>query len=214
MNLKLKVCGMRDSANIQELAELGPDYMGFIFYDKSKRFIGEILNSETLKNLPKRIKKVGVFVDHDISQLEEIVLKYELDAVQLHGIESPQYCEQLKGFNIDIIKAFSIDENFDFSILNSYVGKVDFFLFDTKGQQHGGNGITFDWELLNNYILNIPYFLAGGIDLDQIEEIKKLTNQNLYSLDINSKFEIEPALKNISKIKQFKAQIDILNKVQ
>lgn len=213
MNLKLKVCGMRESVNILELSKLKIDYIGFIFYSKSKRFVDGRLNVETLSELPKNLKKIGVFVDEDLDYVKLQIQKFDLNGVQLHGNESPEYCQSLRNLNLEIIKAFSLDENFEFNELNEYQNNVDFFLFDTKGKEHGGNGVSFDWSMLSKYTIDKPYFLAGGIDLQHINDIVNLNDNKLYAVDINSKFEIEPGLKNITKIKQFKAQIDILNKV-
>lgn len=199
--MKIKVCGMRDTANLAELLELKPDFIGFIFYDKSPRFVGEILDEEFVKNIPKPIKKVGVFVNANPDFILRNVKKYDLQFVQLHGNETPDFCRTLKMRGANIIKAFSVDENFNFATLNNYKPHCDFFLFDAKGTQPGGNGITFNWEVLKRYDNDKPFFLSGGLSLENIEEVSKLENP-IFGLDVNSKFETEPALKDIEKLKQ------------
>jgi len=200
----IKICGMKYPDNMLEVGSLLPDYMGFIFWPKSARYFeGE------LPELPKSIKKTGVFVNESIPIIEAKITKYNLQAVQLHGQESVEFCSELKskfGISIEIIKVFSADENFDFSILKSYESVCDYFLFDTKGKLPGGNGTTFDWKILEKYPSTKPFFLSGGIgiaELDSIKEISK-TNLPLYAIDINSKFEIEPGLKNIERLKDLK----------
>ncbi|WP_246029471.1 phosphoribosylanthranilate isomerase [Pedobacter nototheniae] len=202
--LKLKVCGMRLAANIVAVAELQPDYMGFIFYEKSPRFISDV-SAELIKYIPAEIKTTGVFVDEDIEKVKQKVASYNLKAVQLHGNESVDYCNELHtAFNgLEIIKAFGVDDDFDFSITIPYENSVDYFLFDTKTKAHGGSGKTFSWRLLDQYKGNKPYFLSGGIDLEHTNDLKNIRDSRLYALDINSKFELEPGLKNADKIKKF-----------
>lgn len=202
--MKFKVCGMRDAENIKALAALNPDFMGFIFYDKSPRFVGDMLSIELLQQLPKSIKKVGVFVNATESFIMQSVRKYGLDYVQLHGKEMPDFCKNLRLKGINIIKAFSVDENFMFSMLNNYKPHVDFFLFDTKTKtgEEGGTGIKFDWNILKKYDNEKPFLLAGGIDLDNINDLEQLSGMNIYAIDVNSKFELAPAMKDINKIRQ------------
>ncbi|NMH87891.1 phosphoribosylanthranilate isomerase [Flavivirga algicola] len=216
--MKLKVCGMKYKDNITQIANLQPDYLGFIFYKKSARHF----NSHIPK-LPESIKKVGVFVDESLEYIIEQIDKHQLQAVQLHGKESPEYCLELKQFfkersnkntrpiQIEIIKVFSIKDEFNFEILKPYEGVCDYFLFDTKGKLPGGNGYTFDWSVLNDYPSTKPFFLSGGIGLDQIEDIKKFKHSEAskycYALDVNSKFEIEPGLKSIEKLNEFKQSL-------
>jgi phosphoribosylanthranilate isomerase len=198
--LKLKVCGMRDAENIRQLADLNPDYIGFIFYPKSKRYV-DFIDEVVLDALPESIKKTGVFVNEDFDVVVEKVKRFKLDAVQLHGNESPAYCAKLRDSKLQVIKAFGIDSEFDFIELNDYKDVVDYFLFDTKTDQHGGSGKTFDWNILSGYNLQIPYFLSGGLSLEHLAEIKKIDDSRLYALDLNSKFELEPGLKDIGKLK-------------
>ncbi len=200
--MKLKVCGMKYEANIRAIAELKPDYLGFIFYSKSKRnFDGEI------PVLSKDIKKTGVFVNETVDSVIHLIEEYQLQAVQLHGDESVSYIEELKSKNIEveIIKVFGIKDSFDFSTLKDYQSVVDYFLFDTKGKERGGNGVKFDWSVLKEYPYKTPIFLSGGIGLEDIEEIKKIktTGLPIHAIDVNSKFEIEPGLKNIEDIQRF-----------
>ena len=202
--LKLKVCGMRLAANIAAVADLQPDYLGFIFYDKSPRLISDV-SAELIKYIPSEIKTVGVFVNEAIEKVKEKVSTLKLKAVQLHGSESPEYCAGLKTSfpAVEVIKAFGIDEDFDFAVLAAYLDVADYFLFDTKSKAHGGSGKTFNWSVLDRYIYNKPYFLSGGIDLEHATAIKNISDDRLYALDINSRFETEPGLKDAGKIKEF-----------
>ena len=199
--MKIKVCGMRDKENISGLLALKPDYIGFIFYDKSKRVVTDFPQME----IPSSVKKVGVFVNETIQEIIEKVNKHALDFVQLHGNETSEYCEKLASKNIKIIKAFSVDENFDFSAIKSFEKCVSLFLFDTKGNNYGGNGVKFNWDLLQNYKGKIPFLLSGGINKNDADEIKKMKHLAFLGIDINSGFELEPGLKNIKEIKEFKS---------
>ncbi|MDY0906453.1 phosphoribosylanthranilate isomerase [Pedobacter sp. CFBP9032] len=201
---KLKVCGMKLAANIAAVAALRPDYLGFIFYDKSPRLISDV-SAELIKYIPAEIKTVGVFVDEELDVVKKKINLYQLKAVQLHGSESPGYCAALQSISgeIEVIKAFGIDEDFDFNVLKEYMDAVDFFLFDTKTKAHGGSGKTFDWKMLDDYKLDKPYFLSGGIDLQHAAAIKQIKDSKLYALDINSRFEVEPGVKDVEKVKAF-----------
>ena len=203
IKMKIKVCGMGESENISELMTLKPDFIGFIFYNQSKRFVADFPQIE----IPSSIKKVGVFVNETIEEIVEKATQFELDFVQLHGNETADYCEELSTKNIKIIKAFSVDENFDFSATKPFEKHVPLFLFDTKGKNYGGNGLKFNWELLQNYAGNTPFLLSGGINKNDSEEIKKFKHPGFLGIDINSGFELEPALKNISEIKEFKSSL-------
>lgn len=201
---KLKVCGMKLAANIAAVAALRPDYLGFIFYDKSPRLISDV-SAELIKYIPAEIKTVGVFVDEELDVVKKKINLYQLKAVQLHGSESPGYCAALKSIfgEIEVIKAFGVDEDFDFNVLKEYMDAVDFFLFDTKTKAHGGSGKTFDWKILDDYKLDKSYFLSGGIDLQHAAAIKQIEDSKLYALDINSRFEVEPGVKDVEKVKAF-----------
>jgi phosphoribosylanthranilate isomerase len=176
--------------------------MGFIFYEKSSRFVGEGLDEELLKSFPFTTRKVGVFVNSTASYILEMYKKYKLDYVQLHGEELPDFCKNLKHKGVNVIKAFSIDTDFNFGKLQNYKPYCDFFLFDTKGEQRGGNGKSFDWNILDKYDNEKPFFLAGGIDLENVHNALKITDLKIHSLDVNSKFEISPALKNIDMLEE------------
>ena len=208
--VKLKICGMRDSGNIEEVVSLEPDYMGFIFYKKSKRFVAE-LDPATLSTMPENIGRVGVFVNHDLKEVVQLAEKFSLNLLQLHGNESAAYVTELKqlleGSSIKLMKAFGIDENFDFAVLNEYESEVDYFLFDTQTPDHGGSGKLFNWKLLNGYTLDKPYFLSGGIGLESVEALKTIDDKRLFAIDVNSKFETEPGIKDIIKLKEFKRQL-------
>ena len=207
MNVKLKICGMRDPANIAEVIALHPDYMGFIFYDKSPRYVGESLE---LPVIPQSIKKVGVFVNERTETVTRTARDYKLDFVQLHGTETPEQCETLKDEGIEVIKAFSVDENFDFNTINSFKEHVQYFLFDTKGNYFGGNAKTFDWSLLQKYDQSVPFFLSGGISPENVSTLKELGNLNIHAVDVNSGVETAPGVKDVNKIKKLKRVIDSL----
>jgi phosphoribosylanthranilate isomerase len=193
--MKIKICGMKYPENILEVSQLLPDYLGFIFYEKSSRFF-----DCEIPEVPKSIKKVGVFVNAGFEEINSKIKKYDLDLIQLHGNETPELCEKLKQDKIEIIKVFSIDDDFDFEVLKEYENFCDYFLFDTKGKLHGGNGITFNWQILEKYKSLKPLFLSGGIGIEEIEKIKIL-NLPIFAIDVNSKFEIEPGLKNVTMCK-------------
>ena len=199
--VQLKICGMKYPDNILEVAALLPHYMGFIFWEKSARYF-----EGPLPELPKSIKKVGVFVNEKSDIILDKVTQYDLQAVQLHGQESVAFCLELKnklGTSVEIIKVFSADETFDFSLLKPYELVCDFFLFDTKGKLPGGNGTTFDWTILQKYPSSKPFFLSGGIGIDEIAAVNEILNTHLplYAIDVNSKFEIEPGLKNLNLVR-------------
>lgn len=205
--MKLKVCGMREKENIEELLALRPAYMGFIFWGASSRYV-----CQATAPLPKTTKKTGVFVDATLDYIQTTIKDHHLDAVQLHGGESAEYCKLVREFDKEVIKAFSVHDQFNFSILSHYETFCDYFLFDTKGPLPGGNGIGFNWKILENYPSKKPFFLSGGIGLDDLEKIKQLIKTELpvYAVDVNSKFELSPGEKNIEKINAFKKQLDEL----
>lgn len=193
---------MRQSENIQQLLRLEPDYMGFIFFPGSKRFVPD-LDKDLLKEFPETTKKIGVFVNAPIQEVKEKVRQYKLDYVQLHGDESVEYVGELFAIGIKVIKVFSVGQEFDFGQLKPYKGLVDFFLFDTKGKERGGNGEAFNWGVLNDYPYQVPYFLSGGIDLENVKDISNLKVQP-YAIDVNSKFELKPGMKDIEQLKMLK----------
>ena len=202
MQLKLKICGMQQAANIAAVALLEPTYLGFIFYAKSPRCISEV-SAELIKYIPPSIKTVGVFVNEDINVVKAYLIKYNLKAVQLHGNEDVNYCKAIKLTGATVIKAFGIAPDFNFLQLEKYLPVVDYFLFDTQTAAHGGSGEVFDWDLLANYTYQKPYFLSGGIGLNSVNTIKAINDDRLFAIDINSKFEQEPGLKKVEKLKEF-----------
>ncbi len=199
-DLKIKVCGMKYPDNISALSDIKPDYMGFIFYPPSKRFIGLDFQKSDLNAIDKEINKTAVFVNAHLHEVVEFGNLYGFKTIQLHGSETPEFCELLKEQGFKIIKAFGVDEDFDFKTIESFVNSVDFFLFDTKTKEYGGSGQVFNWEVLDNYHLEKPFLLSGGLSLDNLASIKKIENPYFYGVDLNSKFEIEPGLKDIEKL--------------
>jgi len=202
--MKLKVCGMKFPNNIKEIASLKPNYLGFIFHETSSRnFTGSI------PELPDSIKKTGVFVDEKVEFIVNKLEKHKLSVIQLHGHESPEVCKLLQATHAKIIKVFSIKDSFDFSVLAPYESVCDYFLFDTKGKLPGGNGYTFNWSILESYPSTKPFFLSGGIGLDKAEDLHRFLASNAskycYAIDVNSRFELEPGLKNTEKLNEFKA---------
>ncbi len=201
MAVQIKICGMKFPDNINDIAQLQPDYLGFIFYGKSPR------NFENdIPNLSKSIKKVGVFVNASLEEILEKTTQFQLDLIQLHGDESSEFCHSVQQKNIKVIKAFSIDNHFNFNELNNYNNYCDYFLFDTKGINYGGNGCAFDWLVLEKYNLEKPYFLSGGIGLENLDDIKIFLTKDYakqcIAIDCNSKLEIAPGLKSTEKVKQ------------
>lgn len=205
MKSKLKICGMKVPANIAAVVALQPDYIGFILYPGSKRFIAD-LDEELVRNIPAAIKTTGVFVDATLETVKDAIVRYGFKAVQLHGNESPEYCRALKG-SAEVIKAFGVDDTFDFSILDTYEDAADYFLFDTQTAEHGGSGKTFNWQLLENYKLQKPYFLSGGIGAGHVNELLSIDDSRLYAIDVNSRFEISAGLKDIDLLTQFKKSL-------
>lgn len=199
MNPKIKICGLRHPDNIREVMALQPDYIGFICYPGSKRFIGT-LEANWVNGL-SGVKKTGVFVNADIQAVKTAILQYGFHAVQLHGAETPAYCAELANLGIEIIKAFGIGEQFDWAAIDPYDRVVDHYLFDTQSSQHGGTGKRFDWSLLRGYTGNKPFFLSGGISAENIAAAVQLGDDRLYALDLNSRFETAPGIKDIALLK-------------
>lgn len=201
--MKIKVCGLRDTENINDLAELPLDYMGFIFYEKSKRYVGKDFNTDLLKSIPSHIRKVGVFVNESVAEILALAKKYQLDVIQLHGDESPEVCQLIKDSGLEVFKAFQLNEAFQFEVLDSYHKKCDYFLFDTKSEAYGGSGRKFNWQVLEKYKGETPFFLSGGIGSKDVEAVKAFQHPKLFGLDVNSGFEDSPAMKNVLLVKEF-----------
>jgi len=207
MKLKIKICGMRDTNNIHKVTELGPDILGFIFYRSSPRYAGDMLDEKTLFNLPSSVLKAGVFVNEDEKLISETVKRFSLDMVQLHGDETPDFCHRLKEKNIKVIKVFSMSFEHPFSKCSQYTGVTDFFLFDTPATGSGGAGNKFDWKVLNKYDLQHPFFLSGGISPEDTDRIGEINNPSFSGIDLNSRFESSPGIKNTEMLKNFISEI-------
>ena len=205
-SLLVKVCGMRDHANILEVVKLHPDFFGFIFYKKSPRYVGDEFLMP--KEIPVTIRKVGVFVNESLEKISELIGKHRLDFVQLHGEESAEDCVAVRKFGVGVIKVFSVDERFDFERTVPYEKVVDYFLFDTKGKYHGGNAIPFDWSLLGNYNQRVPFLLSGGLNESNLSKLDSLKQYNLRGVDMNSGVEDSPGLKNLYK---FQSVLNLLS---
>ncbi|MFI3328334.1 MAG: phosphoribosylanthranilate isomerase [Rikenellaceae bacterium] len=205
-----KVCGMREKGNIADVAALNPTMMGFIMYDKSPRYVGV----KALPATPEDVMRVGVFVNAEMQHIMDMVNYHDLDFVQLHGSESVKMCEALRKADVGVIKAISVAAEGDIKKAAEYAECVDCLLFDTKCEEHGGSGKRFDWSLLESYEelgLDTPYMLSGGIDDTMADEINELAAryENFAGVDLNSRFEVEPALKDVKKLEAFVAQLDI-----
>ena len=197
---------MREAENIREVEALGIDMMGFIFWPKSSRYV-----SERPEYLPKHVKRVGVFVNEDPEQVKRLAADYRLDYIQLHGQESPEQISHLSPLtsHLSIIKAFNIATAEDLLQTQPYEGVADFFLFDTKGKSVGGNGEKFDWDVLDAYHGSTPFLLSGGIGPDDAERVNAFHHPKCIGIDLNSRFELSPGLKDVNKLKEFLKKIQI-----
>ena len=212
-DMMLKICGMREPDNIAQVACLTPMLMGFIFYpDSPRNAIG--IDREVFDSLPPFVRSVGVFVNASMEYITEITSLYGIRVVQLHGKETPQFCQELKDNGYAVIKAVKVPagaDKFFLSLLEPYRDNVDMLLFDTSGTAPGGNGQKFDWSLLDDYQLGIPYMLSGGIGPDDIEIVKSAMRPGLAGIDLNSRFEIAPGQKDVTKLSKFILQLRKLN---
>lgn len=193
---------MKHPENIRNVAALQPDFMGFIFYPKSPRF-AEPLDVSVLNALPPTIKKIGVFVNESLENILTIASKYNLDGVQLHGTEMVNMCMELRKAGHIVIKAFPVAEAYNFKVTKAYEGACDYFLFDTKTDAYGGSGLKFNWGMLDEYVGETPFLLSGGIAADDAEAILKIEHPKFVGIDLNSKFEVSPGLKNVELLKGF-----------
>lgn len=201
--LRLKVCGLNNEENIRRISSLEPDYIGLNFYWKSKRFVTKDFNISNTEN----VQLVGVFVNDGLQRIFDLSKKYTLNYIQLHGDESPEFCECLLLHDLKIIKVFRVDEKFSFKEVEPFLGKADFFLFDAAGKDYGGNGKAFNWDILKKYPYDTPYFLAGGLNPENVNEVLNTDLPMLYGLDVNSGYELEPGIKDEKKIKELLKKI-------
>ena len=203
----VKVCGMREPENIEKVAQLGVDMMGFIFYPKSPRFASQSVDRTAAD---KNVCRVGVFVNESVELISDKIQLFDLNAVQLHGNESRELCELLHKQNclLKVIKAISVSTAGDILKYKEYVGAVDYFLFDTKCKTVGGSGQQFDWQVLENYDGDVPFILSGGIGPEDVERIRNFHHPKCIGIDLNSKFEMEPGLKDVEMLKTFLENIE------
>ena len=205
--MNIKVCGITQFKQLQQLEALNIDYAGLIFYKDSPRYIGNKITGKQIKDADFDIKKVGVFVDPGYSELLDAIDNYGLDIVQLHGNETPEMCEELSG-EVEVIKAFRIggDESIDIDeMVADYDEVCDYYLFDTAGlkESFGGTGQQFDWGILKKAKIEKPFFLSGGIGVDDAAKVKAFTHPDFFAVDVNSRFELSPGLKDMAAILKF-----------
>lgn len=194
---------MCDPLNVKELSEAKPDFMGFIFYPESPRYVGEEPVMKLFNCAPPEIKRIGVFFNEDNHKILDLSIRNGLDMIQLHGNESPMSCSRLKSSGLTVIKAFNIGNYFSFEFLKQYIPACDFFLFDTKSDLPGGSGRKFNWRKLEEYSFGKPFFLSGGVGPEDTGAIKSIRNRGFYAVDINSRFETSPGIKNIGQVMTF-----------
>ena len=199
---------MKFPENIQAIAALKPDFIGFIFYPKSPRY-AEPLDVSALNSLPQTIRKIGVFVNENLENILTIAYKYKLDGIQLHGAELVNMCRELKRLGYIVIKAFPVAEAYNFKVTKAYEGVCDYFLFDTKTEGYGGSGVKFNWKMLNEYVGETSFLLSGGIASDDAEAIQKIEHPMFAGIDLNSKFEVKPGLKNVDLLRGFIRQFKV-----
>ena len=207
--MKIKVCGNRDLSQLKELDDLGINYAGFIFYEQSPRYVLKKIKGEEVKNLKLDIEKVGVFVNASEEEVMKGIDEFGLDVVQLHGDETSLFCSQISD-HIKVIKAFRItdpDTNIDWMV-KEFDEACDYYLFD-KGSAglYGGTGQKFDWNILAKSAINKPFFLSGGIGINDAEALKEFKHPFFYGVDVNSRFETEPGIKDVELIKDFIKQL-------
>jgi len=202
--MNIKVCGITDFKQMQQLDALNVDFVGMVFYGKSPRFIGDKLSKKDIKKADFDFKKVGVFVNPEMIDVLDAIDDYGLDVVQLHGNESTEMCEDLSS-EVEVVKAFSIDGNtkdID-ALIAPYDAVCDYYLFDTAGKQAGGNGEQFDWSILSEAKIEKPFFISGGIGVDDIAKIKAFKHPDFFGVDVNSKLEVGPGVKDMKLVLQF-----------
>ncbi|MEN6569645.1 MAG: phosphoribosylanthranilate isomerase [Rikenellaceae bacterium] len=200
----VKVCGMRDAENIREVEALGVDWMGFVFHRTSPRFVSELPDY-----LPQRAKRIGVFVNETEERIMETVELFRLDMVQLHGQETPDFCNRIRSKGLKVIKAINVQNGFPSEEVFSYEGACDYFLFDTKTSLPGGSGMKFDWSALSAYRGTTPFLLSGGISPDDADRVEVFVHGHCIGIDLNSHFETSPAYKDIRLLQSFIDKIKI-----
>lgn len=198
MKLIIKVCGMTQATNIREVESLGVDWMGFIFHPRSPRYVGERPGY-----LPRKAKRVGVFVNDSLEHIRQRREEFGLHLIQLHGDEPPAFCREVQALGVGVIKAIPVAGPCDLEATLSYEGSCDYLLFDTKTQQRGGSGIPFDWQLLQAYQGRTPFLLSGGIGPDSLQALRHLQHPQWAGIDLNSRFESTPGLKEPSLLNNF-----------
>jgi len=199
--MQIKVCGLTTAADITALASMNINRMGFIFYPKSPRYMHGKIAKENLALIPTHIKKTGVFVNAEIEEIEKMIAFYTLDSIQLHGDETPHFCKYFMK-KTEVIKTISIKNELSFELAKTYHDACHLFLFDTQSENYGGTGVSFNWQWLKAYTLEKPFYVSGGISLENCSQINSITNMYLIGIDINSKFETSPGIKNTEKIQQ------------
>jgi phosphoribosylanthranilate isomerase len=209
--MKIKVCGMTDPDNVRDVIQAGPDILGFIFYPSSKRFVGFSPDPLIFNMIPKNIKKTGVFVNEPTVNILDIARRFGLDYIQLHGSEDTLACSEIRSAGYKVIRAFGVGSTFDFNTVQPFMTSCNYFLFDTLSEKHGGSGAKFDWSVMDQYSFDKPFILSGGIGPSDESHILKLKHTSLYAIDINSRFEIEPGIKDAEKVKKFITTIKFMN---
>lgn len=189
--------------NIREVNTLKPDFIGYIFFPASKRYVGDQPDPAIFRIPDRGIEKVGVFVNEDFSEVKRCFEKYHLDMIQLHGTESPQYCRELNSAGIPVIKVLNPMSLHDGKNLHEYGEIVKYFLIDTPGEGFGGTGQKFDWALLNSLSFPVPFLLSGGIGPQDYAPVRQIDHADLFGIDVNSKFELAPGRKDFGLLKDF-----------
>ena len=201
--MKIKICGILDTTTLEEIYRLSPDMLGFIFYPSSPRYMAQSIDPEMLHVIPSEILRVGVFVNPSMDEVETNRLHFGLNIIQLHGDESPSFCASIQMSGIDVIKAFRVNDSFDFARLKDYESSCTYYLFDTYSKNYGGSGQKFDWSILDSYTLNHPFLLSGGIKPGDEGVIMSIKHPSFAGIDLNSGFEREPGVKDIKRLRIF-----------
>jgi len=201
--MKIKICGLKNRENIREIVSCKPDFLGFIFFPPSPRYVGENFDVRLIRNIPPYINKTGVFVNQEFDTITRLVEQYGLNFVQLHGDEDASFAAALKAKRIAVIKAFHMDKAFDFKSTEPFLSSCEYFLFDSKSESYGGSGEKFDWQVLSRFTFMKPFFLSGGITPDDGNSITAFQHPSFLGIDINSGFETSPGLKDVFKVNEF-----------